>query len=595
MSRPSLLARVAIRVRPPSPTKPPQPRVRNGGRAGVVSVASACLAVMAGLGLAMRTGPALGQAPAPGRAVIAPAPAAAPAVPALPTQVQIVRFHGPAGVTLEVLGPPPEAVPVGDGHGLATVGLRVGVGYRLRLSNLPDRPDAELFPVIEIVGHLHRPEGIDPARYPIRVAFTLDDLEQALDRGRLVTQVVYLEDPEQALPIALPKDEVSVVTVGPSEDPLKVAAALGRVMALVRTGGRKPSTEELNDVRGPGAVIDPAAAAGAPCPFVNTGSARCPLSCGPVTGRAPDAGRLWLPRDEYLCDGGDHGEPVHFDGTGGLRGIDPRDAVLRFNDGMRPRVLPTNTVCVYAPRFAEVRMSVGPNEALTVEGPLRTQINEHAAGMDVRQGPRRLVQNQGAQSNRTRLRASALAARLHVGETAELRVLSGYDSAIHIAGHVLTEGLEDVRIRQKAVALRDRNRAEGIKVTQKVVLTGIVEGAGEQVMSWRPGELVGVETPPNVPGLAVIKRVSAGEAEPGDTLTFVIQYRNMGNVPIRSVTVTDSLLPRLAYVPGSAQGPAGSVFTAGENRVGGTELRWELPAAIPPGAEGYVSFKTLVR
>ena len=558
------------------------------------------LAVSAGLALVGVAGqaPALAQRPGPGTAVVESSPAApapTPAAPVLPPQVQIVRFHGPEGLKVEVLGPAPEAVPVGDGHGLATVGLRVGVGYRLRLSDLPDRPGAELYPVIEIVGHLHRPEGIDPAKYPIRVAFTLDDLVEAVDKGRLVTQVIYLEDPELALPLALPKDEIPVVSVSPSEDPLKVAMALGRVVAIVRTGGRKPSVEELNDSRGPGAVIDPAAAAGAPCPFTTTDGGRCPLACGPVTGRAPESGRAWLPRDEYLCDGGDHGEPVHFDGTGGLRGLDPRDAVLQFDDGRRPRVLPTNTVCVYAPRFAEVRMSVGLNEALKVEGPLRTQFNERPADMDVRQRAGRLVQNQAAEASRARLRASSMAARIHVGEAEELRVLRGYDSSVHIAGHILTQGARNVRLRQKAGAFREQQRPQGIKITQKVVLTGIVEGAGEQVMSWRPDEVVGVETPPNRPGLAVIKRVSAAEAEPGDTLTFVIQYRNMGNVPIRAVTVTDSLLPRLGYIAGSAEGPKGSVFTSGENRAGGTELRWELPGAIPPGAEGYVSFKALVR
>ena len=40
----------------------------------------------------------------------------------------------------------------------------------------------------------------------------MDDFDDVADRGRLVTQVVYLEDPEQALPITLPKDEIPVVT-----------------------------------------------------------------------------------------------------------------------------------------------------------------------------------------------------------------------------------------------------------------------------------------------------------------------------------------------------------------------------------------------
>ena len=106
----------------------------------------------------------------------------------LPPEVQVVRFQGPEGLLVEVLGPTPMPVPAGDGGGNLTVGLRRGVGYRLRLSNLPERPGVELFPVIEVLGHLHRPEGIDPSKYPIRVIFTADDLDPVLDLGRLLTR-----------------------------------------------------------------------------------------------------------------------------------------------------------------------------------------------------------------------------------------------------------------------------------------------------------------------------------------------------------------------------------------------------------------------
>ena len=274
----------------------------------------------------------------------------------LPPETQVVRFQGPAGVTVDVLGPTPEPVSVGDGHGLGTYGMKVGVGYRLRLANLPERPGAELFPVVEVVGHLHRPEGIDPSRFPIRVTFADEDLVDAVDRGRLVTLIVYLEDPDQALPMALPKDEIPVVTLSPTEDPLRVAKALGRAMVIVRLGGRKPSIDEMNGP-GPGAIDPEGTWSPTRCPFVGPQNKACGLPCGPVRGNPPPPGRPWLPRDEYLCDGGDRAEPVHFGGDGNLRGIDPRDAVLQFSDGRRPRVLPTNVVCIYAPRFAEVRAS----------------------------------------------------------------------------------------------------------------------------------------------------------------------------------------------------------------------------------------------
>ena len=89
--------------------------------------------------------------------------------------------------------------------------------------------------------------------------------------------------------------------------------------------------------------------------------------------------------------------------------------------------------------------------------------------------------------------------------------------------------------------------------------------------------------------------MSAAEAEPGETLTYAIVYRNMGNTPIRSVSIVDSLLPRLEYKAGTASGPEGTNFTTAVNRVGAMELRWELPGVLAPGATGYVSFQAIVR
>ena len=57
--------------------------------------------------------------------------------------------------------------------------------------------------------------------------------------------------------------------------------------------------------------------------------------------------------------------------TARISGVDPRDAVVRFDIGVKgqseSRILPTNVVCVYAPRFAEVRVSTGTNENVDVQ------------------------------------------------------------------------------------------------------------------------------------------------------------------------------------------------------------------------------------
>ena len=507
--------------------------------------------------------------------------------PLIPPEVQIVRFSVPPGATLEILGPAPEPIPIPEELGL-TYGLRVGVSYRLKLANLPNAPGAELFPMVELVGHLHRPPTVDPLKFPIRIPFGEDDTEDAAVRGRMVTQVVYLEAPDQAIPVSLPKDEIPVVTLSPVESPLKVAPALGRVMAIVRVGGRAPTVEELS-----GASDFPLDSRS--CPFASAEGGRCGVPCGPASCLPAPADRPWISGDEYLCDGGDAGVAAGAGPQGGVSGVEPRDAVVRFQAGERPRVLPTNRVCIYAPRFASVRGSVGPSLNKTVENLVSNERTQGQESLGSRQGPKRFTQNQMAELARHRSRASGLLTREFAGEKSEVRVLQGYDVPTHVGGNVTVRGPEIARQRQLGSVMRVKLKGEGIKTAESAVVTGIVEGLGQKVIAWRPQEMAGVEVPPDKPGLLVLKQVDSAEAEPGDVVTYTIRFRNMGNVPILSVAIVDNLLPRLEYVPRSALGPVGAVFSSAENTAGSTELRWDLRDPVAPGQEGYVLFRVRVR
>ncbi len=173
-------------------------------------------------------------------------------------------------------------------------------------------------------------------------------------------------------------------------------------------------------------------------------------------------------------------------------------------------------------------------------------------------------------------------------------MLAEADEVTLLRGNVQNVGPEQQLARQGQITVERDQPLAGIKTAEGLVMEGIVEGARTQVMAWKPQELAQVEVPPNKPGMAVIKQVDNGEALPGDVLTYTITYRNMGNIPITAVAITDSLLPRLEYVRGSARGPTGAVFTAGENRAGSTELRWEI-GTIAAGAQGAVQFQARVR
>ena len=95
-------------------------------------------------------------------------------------------------------------------------------------------------------------------------------------------------------------------------------------------------------------------------------------------------------------------------------------------------------------------------------------------------------------------------------------------------------------------------------------MTGIVEGASEAVMSWQPhvdDRRRDAAEPPR-PGHHQARQRHRGRARRHRSPSS-ITYRNMGNTPIRSVSIVDSLLPRLEYVKGSAKGPKGTDFSTG--------------------------------
>ncbi len=118
------------------------------------------------------------------------------------------------------------------------VGLRLGEDYRVRLTNLPGRPGKELFPTIKLIDRTFPPRGRE-LEFPIPIDISDDDIELALS-GRFVTRVVYLEDPQNALPVVNNPDAPLSLDITGGADPLNVAATMGRPVAIIRLGGRVP-------------------------------------------------------------------------------------------------------------------------------------------------------------------------------------------------------------------------------------------------------------------------------------------------------------------------------------------------------------------
>jgi hypothetical protein len=149
---------------------------------------------------------------------------------------QPVEIRAPKGVQVSLsVGEefaPAEQAPI-------RVGMLIGQVYRLRVTNIPLHEGEEVYPSIEVIDRLYAPRGQE-VRFPIVIELNFDDVLLALD-NKFVTRVIYLEDPQTALPVR--EHEQEWFEAPPGKDPLALADALGRPTAILRLGGRMPGRD----------------------------------------------------------------------------------------------------------------------------------------------------------------------------------------------------------------------------------------------------------------------------------------------------------------------------------------------------------------
>lgn len=150
---------------------------------------------------------------------------------------------------VKILTPGDARVGFWTGNGYATAdmrgpmfGMSMGTVYRVKITNIPGHPGAEIFPSIEMLSRLHPPQGKE-LEFPVPIEFTQNDLELAIE-GKMVTKVVYLEDPDTALPFQQIGDQQRNIDISGYEDTLNTADRLGRPMALIRLGSRQPLADD---------------------------------------------------------------------------------------------------------------------------------------------------------------------------------------------------------------------------------------------------------------------------------------------------------------------------------------------------------------
>lgn len=156
----------------------------------------------------------------------------------LPGFYQPVEIKAPAGALVSLAVTNQFDQPRADAR---KAGLLIGSVYRLRVTNMHMAEGAEVFPTIEVVDRVYAPMGQE-RRFAIPVEIAEEDLKLAL-AGKFVTRVIYLEDPQHAVPVRSGGQPQRWFEAAPGQDPLAVADSLGRPVAILRMGGRLPDPD----------------------------------------------------------------------------------------------------------------------------------------------------------------------------------------------------------------------------------------------------------------------------------------------------------------------------------------------------------------
>ena len=154
-----------------------------------------------------------------------------------PAQRTEVRFNGPNGMRIAWFG--------AGGEGRAGFGqqyleapgrynfLQAAI-YRLKLSDIPNRPGLELYPTLEVV-----PANAKTAAFlahtSVPVTFTEEDFNQ-VQAGNYLVKVIYLPDPQFQDLATTGVDEVISSRLEPGVDPIAEAHRRGSILLVVRLG-----------------------------------------------------------------------------------------------------------------------------------------------------------------------------------------------------------------------------------------------------------------------------------------------------------------------------------------------------------------------
>jgi uncharacterized repeat protein (TIGR01451 family) len=299
--------------------------------------------------------------------------------------------------------------------------------------------------------------------------------------------------------------------------------------------------------------------------------------------------------DEFLCDGGDRALPVHYDRFH-RHGLDTQDTVAEYVDEHGEwHVRPSNIVCLYAPRFGQVRTLSGATEDMQVLGLAAAVDRNRGIALGQQTGTVSYAQPAAIGSIRVRSRASGLeqehlAAGIHqpLAPLGFDRPLPALENVTFFLTGLMSETEEPFLARSVQAAL------EWTRDEFPVVMASTAAGQ-ELHVAFTGAEIIGIDDQ-KLPGeLRIVKAADRATALPGDVVTFTLRYDNLGDRELFHVRIVDNLTPRLAYVADSATSDRPGDITVTDNGEGSSLLTFELDEPLPGRTGGTITFQARVR
>ena len=324
------------------------------------------------------------------------------------------------------------------------------------------------------------------------------------------------------------------------------------------------------------------------------GAASCSGGCGEMMCEQGFAVPRVSDAQEYIFDGGDHDPKVRLREDLTQVGLDAEDTVIQYEtvDG-KTNVESGCRVAIYAPRFGSVRKRQSTRErelamraqaTLRPDGPgiFRDQLPPVNVSKPIKSSNSDNVRVVEAFRDRRR----PMPAELVLPMVTVSEAFKPFEDLSLIRNGDL-KSTDLAKLAKSTAAARSWTNVDELNVLidgkEAIDVTGAKKAADITIYEYKGARI------------RLCKVASDQMANPGDVISFTIRFDNVGEQPLKSLVVTDSLAPRLEYVEKSQQASVAADFSISPNVVGSSVLRWELENGLKPGDGGLVRFSCKVR